>query len=219
MVMQRKTHGHEVVFDVTTPMLVFALAAVAVKVAKLDFSNIDTAIDAAPLFVMFHAPWCGHCKRLRPTWVELADTLADSEVTVAGVDATESELLALRFAIGGYPTLIFFPNATHMHEYRGPRSKEALEAFARGSHEETPVVPVPSRYGAIVYNIVAQAPVVYQQMAKDLKTVFSKLDLNLSWQDLGHPAAPALALVLIVLMRMCCCHRSRPSMDPVKKEE
>ena len=200
-------------------MLAIALAALpAVKIARLERSNIDAAIDAAPLFVMFHAPWCGHCKRLRPVWIELAQALAvDSAVTVAGVDATESELLSLRFAISGYPTLIFFPNATHMHEYKGGRTKEALEAFARRDHAETPVVPVPSRYGAIAYNIAAQAPVVYKQLAGDVHALFFKLEL--SWDDLAHPAAPVLALVLIVLIRMCCCRRPRPSADPADKEE
>lgn len=200
-------------------MLALALAALpAAKIAKLEFSNIDAAIDAAPLFVMFYAPWCGHCKRLRPVWTELAETLANSGVKLAGVDATESELLALRFAIGGYPTLLFFPNATHMHEYRGGRSKEALEAFARGSHAATPVVPVPSRYGAIAYNLAAQAPIVYKQMSSEVRNVFSKLDLT--WDALMHPATPLLALVLIVLIRKCCCGRPRPTMEePTKKEE
>ena len=40
--------------------------------------------------VMFYAPWCGHCKNLEPTWIEIGAILEKQQpgVRVARLDAT-----------------------------------------------------------------------------------------------------------------------------------
>ena len=60
-------------------------------VTTLTTDNFDSiALDHdKDVLVEFYAPWCGHCKRLAPTWDELAAKYAGSEdVTIAKVDCT-----------------------------------------------------------------------------------------------------------------------------------
>lgn len=58
-------------------------------------------------FIEFYAPWCGHCKKLIPTWEEAATKLKGI-VNVAKVDATAHRELGQRFGVRGFPTLLLF---------------------------------------------------------------------------------------------------------------
>ena len=50
--------------------------------------NFKDELAKSNHFVMFYAPWCGHCKRLHPTWDELGKKFNkddSSEVVIAKV--------------------------------------------------------------------------------------------------------------------------------------
>ena len=42
-------------------------------VAVLGKENFEAKTKTGVAFVKFFAPWCGHCKRLAPTWEKLAE--------------------------------------------------------------------------------------------------------------------------------------------------
>ena len=80
-------------------------------------------------FVKYYAPWCGHCKKLAPTWEELSKSVSDVEpkVNIAHVDCTVQQSVCTEQDIKGYPTLIIHRNGVEGGErYQGGRDLETL---------------------------------------------------------------------------------------------
>jgi len=91
--------------------------------------------DKKDVFVEFYASWCGHCKRLKPTWDQLGETFADSKdrITIAKMEAQDNDLPpSVPFRISGFPTLKFKPaGGREWVDYDGDRSLESLISFVQ----------------------------------------------------------------------------------------
>ena len=49
----------------------------------VDVDKFNQMIEDESVFVMFYAPWCGHCQRLKPTWDQLMkDINADNTIPI-----------------------------------------------------------------------------------------------------------------------------------------
>ncbi|KIK68097.1 hypothetical protein GYMLUDRAFT_191150 [Collybiopsis luxurians FD-317 M1] len=101
--------------------------------------------DSKDVFVEFYASWCGHCKRLKPTWDLLADKYANvkDKIVVAKMEAQENDLPpSVPFRIAGFPTLKFKPaGSKDFIDYEGDRSFESLVAFVEENAKNS-LVPV-----------------------------------------------------------------------------
>ena len=74
--------------------------AVKVAVAK-NFDELVTQ-NTKDVLIEFYAPWCGHCKKLAPTYDELGEKMADEEVEIVKMDATANDVPA-GFSATAYP--------------------------------------------------------------------------------------------------------------------
>ncbi|KZV85007.1 thioredoxin-domain-containing protein, partial [Exidia glandulosa HHB12029] len=90
--------------------------------------TFNGAIAEGPIFIKFFAPWCGHCKKLAPTWTQVAAKMR-GRLTIAEVDCDAHNALCRQQGVEGYPQLFFYSGGKKM-EYTGSRSLEPLEKYA-----------------------------------------------------------------------------------------
>jgi len=81
------------------------------------------------VFLEAYAPWCGHCKRLEPIWMELGKAFNKEDVIIAKVDATANDL-PKALNVKGFPTLMLFKGDGSLPEvYSGGREFNDLANF------------------------------------------------------------------------------------------
>lgn len=94
--------------------------------------NFAAELEKKNHFIMFYAPWCGHCQRLSPTWEQLAEisNREDSDIKIAKVDCKTDNALCTEHDVTGYPTLKFFKaGETKGTKFRGTRDLPSLISF------------------------------------------------------------------------------------------
>lgn len=99
--------------------------------------DFEQEVSGQKVLVLFHADWCGHCKKFMPQWDEMSKEINDSEggvklIKVECGDASNNEKHAeimKKYSIKGYPTILSFDESGNYSEYEGDRSKEGIAQF------------------------------------------------------------------------------------------
>lgn len=79
-------------------------------VIVLDAETLEPTIyDSEDTWLLeLYAPWCGHCKSLRPEWAKLA-TRMKGVAKVAKLDASIHRKFDSVYGLKGYPTVVLIP--------------------------------------------------------------------------------------------------------------
>eukprot|EP01063_Lacrimia_lanifica_P026604 TRINITY_DN360_c0_g1_i1.p1 TRINITY_DN360_c0_g1~~TRINITY_DN360_c0_g1_i1.p1 ORF type:complete len:121 (+),score=43.72 TRINITY_DN360_c0_g1_i1:64-426(+) len=112
----------------------FFLAALLCAVSGIELTTEtfgELVGKDKPAFLKFHAPWCGHCKRLAPAWNQLEDDVPS--VLIGGVDCTKHAEVCHEYGVYAYPTMLLFKAGSKQPEqYTGARTFAALKEAAEG---------------------------------------------------------------------------------------
>merc|ERR1712107_61482 len=88
------------------------------------------------VFLMFYAPWCGHCKAVAPIWDELGQKYSEKgDLVIAKLDSTKNEIEGVD--IEGFPTIKMFKKETNEEvEYVGKKDLETMVKFIETGEQE-----------------------------------------------------------------------------------
>lgn len=76
------------------------------------YSTMENNPSENGWMIKFYAPWCGHCKNLKPVWDEFADTNV-GEVNVGEINCDDPEnpsnkSFCKSLGVTGYPTVKYY---------------------------------------------------------------------------------------------------------------
>lgn len=180
--------------------------AAAGQIYDLDDTNFEHDTQAATgsttgdWFVLFYATWCGHCKRLKPTWEDMAEQLSAEPVqttNVARVDCDQAPSTCERFGIRGFPTMKMIAHGKVV-KYGGKRKVEDLLDFATGGWKEAESEPVPEELTGVKY--------IWSLMEKFSSEMIFMVDQAIGEMGYGHlPGWIKVAIALAILLAPAVC--------------
>ena len=97
------------------------------NIVHLSDSTFDETVGASatPVIVDFWAEWCGPCKMISPTLVEIASE-HEGRLTIAKLNVDDNPETAMRFNVMSIPTLLVFNDGEPVKRLVGAKGKGQL---------------------------------------------------------------------------------------------
>ena len=107
---------------------ILSILLASASAIELTEDTWDDVTAGKSVFVKFFAPWCGHCKALKPEFNKVGRHFKDDAgVTIGAFDATASDP-PQGFDIQGYPTIMYVKASDKKNPvpYEGARDSDAM---------------------------------------------------------------------------------------------
>jgi len=85
-----------------------------------------------PTMVLFYAPWCGHCKSMKPDYEQLRKKyMKVPDKNVVMINCDDHKEFASKAGVQGFPTIRLYknPKDDKYIDYEGPRTADAIETY------------------------------------------------------------------------------------------
>ncbi|ODO04871.1 protein disulfide-isomerase domain [Cryptococcus amylolentus CBS 6273] len=102
-------------------------------VKDVNPAELEMLKQEGAVLTEYFAPWCGHCKKLRPIYEQLAATMK-GKVNIAAVNCDDHHSFCSSSGVKGYPTIRMLHHGTST-EFTGARTLSALQKFAEMGQE------------------------------------------------------------------------------------
>lgn len=104
-------------------------------VYELEDTDLEKFLGSSDTtVVLFYAPWCGHCKRMMPTFANAASMAANApggdRCAWSQIDAAKYANVGKQFDIEAFPTTIVFHRGTMVKKETGGQDEEQLVKMA-----------------------------------------------------------------------------------------
>lgn len=125
------------------------------EIVHLMTSNFDVSLkDEKSALVMFHAPWCGHCKRMKPSYEQAAVLMKEKKLPgiLAAIDATKEPTIAAKYKVKGYPTVKYMSYGEFKFDVNVREADKIIEFMKNPS--EPPPTPIEKSWEEEDTNVV-----------------------------------------------------------------
>ncbi len=117
---------------------------------KVNDSTLEFALSKYPFFVLMgFADWCGYCKEMNATILELSNELK-GQVAFGLIDAEKNNNTTAKYDISSYPRILIFKNGSLVQTQRGYTEKskfvdilKKIEPILDTSHVNITEIPQP----------------------------------------------------------------------------
>ncbi len=97
---------------------------------ELSPADFDKELNHGKKLVLIYADWCGHCKKMKPTWDKVSEKVnKEDELKMVKINCGEGtpaqKKLMADYDVDGYPTILIVDNGKAT-PYDGDRTEEAL---------------------------------------------------------------------------------------------